>query len=671
MDSDYVLGLGYTIHDASACLMRRGEIVAAIARERLTRIKHDGGGWDRAKWGHSWDLSPCIDYCLQVAGISIDDVALVVQSHIANPPPDEFVQKFVSAFEIPYPAARAVMIPHHLAHAYSAYYASGFSDAAVMVVDGNGSTLGAILGYAGEDAEGMRRIGYDDATLARSEKLSLYSVVDGEFDLLRKDFTPGSIGLAYQAVTFLIFGRKTDPGKTMGLAPYGVAKDWDDLIVSEHGRVSYPYRAALTDQDFPEPASQWPASREAWSADHHLFADLAAKVQADTERVLLDIARTLRETTGHRRLCVAGGVALNSVANKRILDECGFDEVFFMPAAGDDGIGIGCAYWGTHSPHALRRPGARRMITSASLGRDYPAGEVEAVLNADRRNHHRQLPESELLKRAVDTLACGGILGWFWGGSEVGPRALGHRSILADPRAPEMQKTLNERVKFREAFRPFAPAVLLERVADYFDFDRPSPHMLLVAQVRRDKQALLPAITHIDGSARLQTVTESANGRFYRLIKAFGERTGVPVLVNTSFNIRGEPIVESPYDALQCFHRGGIDALVVDDFWIERRELNRDEFLANHVRLNPNALVVIEQRFEGDARKRTARVRLQNNAEYRFEVKPEAADVLCSADARATVADLVAALLRTEVYRTESEAIDWLLRALSAGLILV
>jgi len=355
----------------------------------------------------------------------------------------------------------------------------------------------------------------------------------------------------------------------MGLAPYGRPGGHPPLIGLENGRLEVPQWTAELDKPwFPDADGDWEKSP---SLPH--WEDLAWRVQDDTEKVLLDRARWLRETTGARNLCIAGGVGLNCVANGRIVREAGFDNVWVQPAAGDDGIAIGCAYYGYLK--VLKRPRSF-VIDDAYFGISY-AGEAE------RKALDRWLARLET-KRTVcgdicaDTarlLAEGNVFGWFQGRSEFGPRALGNRSIIADPRAAEMKDKLNKRVKHRQAFRPFAPVVLAERAAEIFEGDEESPFMLLAKKVHPAWRDRIPAIVHVDGTARVQTVRERQNPRLYRLLKEFEALTGVPVLVNTSFNVKGEPIVETPQDALDCFLTTGIDYLALHDTLISKSVVHR------------------------------------------------------------------------------------------------
>jgi carbamoyltransferase len=381
-------------------------------------------------------------------------------------------------------------------------------------------------------------------------------------------FMPG-IGALYSRVSSYIFGDWNKCGEVMGLAPYGRPDRQRSLIRLENGQLEIPQWTAEFDKPwFPEVDRDWEKSP---SLPH--WEDLAWRVQNDTESVLLDRARWLRETTGARNLCIAGGVGLNCVANGRIVREAGFDNVWIQPAAGDDGIAIGCAYYGYIE--ILKKPRAF-VMDDAYLGIAY-------VGDAERKALNRWLVRLETSRTVsgdicIDSarlLAQGNVFGWFQGRSEFGPRALGNRSILADPRTAEMKDKLNKRVKHRQAFRPFAPVVLAERAGEIFEGDEESPFMLVAMHVRPAWKEKIPAVVHVDGTSRVQTVRERQNPRLHRLLREFEAITGVPVLVNTSFNVKGEPIVETPRDALDCFLTTGIDYVALHDSLISKTVLHR------------------------------------------------------------------------------------------------
>lgn len=422
---------------------------------------------------------------------------------------------------------RLHVVNHHLAHACNAFYSSPFTEAAVLVVDGRGSN---------------------------SETQSLYYAGPHGIELLDKSDAIG-IGLLYAAVTQAIGFGLLQEGKTMGLAPYGrndprsflgirrrrsgVGLDYSDLCVDD----SYDLRRALPPLDTMEDRA-----RVAW------------EVQNECERALIELARYARERTGCKNLCFSGGVALNSVANYQIMRAGIFDGIYINPAASDPGIPLGCALYGYH-----RVLGKEKTYTGIPpyLGPSYDHARIEEAVGSfsGYRVHDR-----DALERTADLLADNRIVGCVQGRSEMGPRALGNRSILMNPAVAENKDILNARVKHREGFRPFAPSCLAEHAPDWFDIDHLSPYMLLVPPVREDKRDRIPAVTHVDGTGRLQTVTRELNAPYYELISAFCERTGVPILLNTSFNVAGEPIVETPEDAIRCFLGTHIEALYIGDF---------------------------------------------------------------------------------------------------------
>jgi carbamoyltransferase len=381
-------------------------------------------------------------------------------------------------------------------------------------------------------------------------------------------FMPG-LGALYSRVSSYIFGDWNKCGEVMGLAPYGRPGRQKPLIRLENGRLEVPQWTAEFDKPwFPDVDDDWEKSP---SAPH--WEDLAWRVQDDTETVLLDRARWLRETTGARNLCIAGGVGLNCVANGRIVREAGFDNVWIQPAAGDDGIAIGCAYYGYLN--VLKRPRSF-VIDDAYFGVSCTGdAEREALARWLVRLETKRTVSGDICADAARLLAEGNVFGWFQGRSEFGPRALGNRSIIADPRDAAMKDKLNKRVKHRQAFRPFAPVVLAERAAEIFEGDEESPFMLVAKKVRPAWRDKIPAVVHVDGTARVQTVRERQNPRLYQLLKEFETITGVPVLVNTSFNVKGEPIVETPRDALDCFLTTGIDYLALHDTLISKTVVHR------------------------------------------------------------------------------------------------
>jgi carbamoyltransferase len=570
----FVLGINAYDHDASACLLRNGEIVVAVSKERVTRIKHDAGFYQEV-----------VDYCLKAAGIELERVDLVVRNCYVLPvremerrlvhyqarkylTPREREQADASPLFLS-DADHVVDVSHHLAHAYSAFAVSPFERGAVMVVDGVG-------GYR---ADAVEAIPESDEThpLAR-ESESYYRFEGARIETVKKVWMgpsrgflsdefyamPG-LGALYSRVSTYIFGDWNKCGEVMGLAPYG-RPGGDPLARLEDGALSVPDWTPERRHPFLG------LSDRTWEESPHRreWEDVAWRVQEDTERVLVARARWLRETTGEKDLCLAGGVALNCVANGKLAAESGFERIFIQPAAGDDGIALGGALYG----HLALKQGRRAFVMEHSfLGREYDRFDVdEAFRPWSTRMATRRRRAENVFRETARLLADGRVVGWFQGRSEFGPRALGNRSILADPRDPGMKDRINKRVKHRQAFRPFAPAVLAEKAHEYFEGEEESPFMLLVKTVRPEVRDKVPAIVHVDGTARVQTVREQDNPFFYGLLRAFEDRTGVPVLLNTSFNIRGDPIVEAPLDAMECFLYTHLDALVIHD-WVVRKGL--------------------------------------------------------------------------------------------------
>ena len=577
--SSYILGLNTYDHDVSACLLRDGEIAYAISKERITREKHASGFYGEV-----------IDYCLRAEGIGLEDVGLIVRNCYILPVEEmetrlvyQDMPAFLSEEErmgvADHPlflahSDRVVTISHHLAHAYSAFAVSPFSEGGVMVVDGVGS-------YASDVSE--RYPASDTTTPLARESESYYQFSGSELTTIKKIwmepsrgflsdefFNMPGLGALYSRASTYVFGDWNKCGELMGLAPYGRPGRMQPLLqLDDTGTL----RVLEWKRDFKYP---WlPDSGQKWEENPAMrhWEDLAWQVQDDTERVLLARAIWLRQKTGAKNLCIAGGVALNCVANGRIAREAGFENVFIQPAAGDDGIAIGCAYYGhlgvTKKPRAF-------AMRHAYLGKNYSDEEVRAA-TAKRlvRVSTVTTPSADICRDTARALRDDKVVGWFQGRSEFGPRSLGNRSILANPGKPEMKDILNKRVKHRQAFRPFAPVVLAERANDIFEGEGESPFMLLAKRVRPEWRDKIPAIVHVDGTARVQTVTEEENATLYRLLREFEGLTGIPVLLNTSFNVKGEPIVETPRDAVVCFLMTGIDVLAVHDCLITKSHLHR------------------------------------------------------------------------------------------------
>jgi len=590
-----VLGISAFYHDSAAALLHDGRILSAAQEERFSRKKHDARFPQHA-----------IDYCLGEAGITLADIDQVVfydkpflkferliETYLA------FTPRGFRSFRMSIPLwlreklflkdllrkslgkmasgkawnGQLLFSEHHLSHAASAFYPSPFDEAVVLTMDG-----------VGEWATTSVAIG-------RGRQL----------EVIKEIHFPHSIGLLYSAFTYYT-GFKVNSGeyKVMGLAPYGrpkyVQTILDHLIdVKDDGsfRLDISYfdyctGLTMTNAKFDRLFGGSPRKADELLTQHHM--DLAASLQSVTETVVLRLTRALREETGIKNLCLAGGVALNCVANGKVLRDGAFEHIYVQPGAGDAGGALGAALAGYHMQLEMPRQPDGDAMRGSYLGPLYEQGDIEKRLSASGARFEVLAEEPALIERCAQDLAQGKAMGWFQGRMEFGPRSLGNRSILGDARSPTMQKTLNLKVKYRESFRPFAPAVLRERVAQWFELDGDSPYMLLVADVvgsRRvpmsEEQSQLfgidklnvprsdiPAVTHVDYSARIQTVHADTNPRFHALLIAFEHITACPVLVNTSFNVRGEPIVCTPEDAFRCFMGTELDVLVVGNCYLRK-----------------------------------------------------------------------------------------------------
>jgi carbamoyltransferase len=575
MRSTYILGISCYYHDSAAVLLRDGFISAAAQEERFTRKKHD-------------DAFPrhAVRSCLSQAGVTIADVDYVIfydkpftkferilQIAVDHWPMGycQFMQampiwlkeklwiKQKIAEELSYDGI-ILFSEHHLSHAASAYLSSSFDDATIVTLDGVGEWETTAVGFG------------------EGNDIRLTQVIH----------FPHSLGLLYSAVTgYLGFKVNSAEYKVMGLAPYGDPHAYLDKMrelidLKEDGSYrlnmeyfAYTYGLRMTSGAFHRLFGGAPRVPEAPLTQRH--RDIAAALQMVTEEVVLRIVRHAYEEHPSRNLCMAGGVALNCVANGRILREGPFENIFVQPAAGDAGGALGAAQYLWHAVLGHGKTGGT-MMTHASLGPEYSDSEVETYLRSPRSGVRRpngdlrwtHFDSDEALVEHVASLIDGeNVIGWFQGRMEFGPRALGNRSIIADARRRENWQRVNVKIKFRESFRPFAPAVLAGKASEWFDLHCESPYMLLVADVRRND---IPAVTHVDGSARIQTVRRDQNPLYHDLIQAFYERTGCPVIINTSFNIRGEPIVCTPGDALRCFLATDMDYLVLGRFVLNKRD---------------------------------------------------------------------------------------------------
>ena len=591
----HILGISCYYHDAAAAILRDGELVAAAQEERFSRIKHD----------HSFPRK-AIQFCLRAAGIRGSEIdyavfhekpfrkfhrflASVLQTSPHSrelftegiigwtKPRNRIVRSIRS--ELGLDRDRILFSEHHLSHAASAYLCSPFAEAAILTVDGVGEWPTAAYG------------------VGRGNQIHL----------TRQMEFPHSLGLLYSAFTsFLGFQVCEGEYKVMGMAGYGQPRYLEEVweLVEQHqdgslaldmdyfcfhysldgmfdarimelfGEPRPPEMLFFTEASgFPKYFGQRPKDYPELCRRNQHYADIACSLQKVTEELLLGMARHVQRETGMRKLCMAGGVALNSVANSRILRETPFDELFIQPAAGDDGAALGAALW---AHHALLGEPRRFRMDGAGFGQGYSGSEIRVFLEGNNIPHQPIEAEDKLLDWVVERLLRGQVVGWFQGRFEWGPRALGFRSILADARNAEMKDIVNAKIKFREPYRPFAPSVLAECAEKYFDLPDAPQHlparfMLYVAPVRPGQQAVLPAITHVDGTARLQTVFRDQNQRYYRLIERFGRATGVPVVLNTSFNLKGEPMVNTPENAFATFSKSEMDCLVLGDFVVEKR----------------------------------------------------------------------------------------------------
>jgi carbamoyltransferase len=589
-----VLGISAYFHDSAAALVRDGVILAAAQEERFTRIKHDARFPAKA-----------IASCLHCAGITADDVDYVtfyekpllkfdrlIETYLAYAPagfrsfrlalPVWLNQKLHLAREIRRELGgayrkRVIFPEHHESHAASAFFPSPFDSAAIVTMDGVGEWTTTSIGAG----------------------------TGNRIRIHREIRFPHSLGLLYSAFTYYC-GFKVNSGeyKLMGLAPYGeprfaslIREHLIDLRDDGSFRLDmrffrYCQGLTMTNEPFANLFGGPPRQPESELTQRHM--DIAASIQAITEEAMLRICKAAREETGMKNLCLAGGVALNCVGNGRILREAGFDRIWIQPAAGDAGGALGAALFTSHQLlNESREPRENDSQSGSLLGPSYSSEGTRETLDELGAVYHHCLDEDAILPDVASHLEQGRVVGWFQGRMEFGPRALGSRSILGDPRDEAMQSRMNLKIKFRESFRPFAAAVLREDAADYFEIecDQESPYMLLVTKVReskrlpakgpttatgfdrlREPRSVVPAVTHVDYSCRIQTVDAQRNPRFHRLLEIFKASTGCPMLVNTSFNVRGEPIVCTPAEAYRCFLSTGMDVLVIENFVLLKAE---------------------------------------------------------------------------------------------------
>lgn len=584
----YILGISAFYHDSAACLIRDGEIIAAAQEERFTRKKHDFSFPKNA-----------VQFCLSQAGIKVEDLAYVafydkpfvkferiIKSYLAYAPLG--IKSFLQAMPMWLKQklflrdiikdelgseVKVIFPEHHQSHAASAFYPSPFQESAFLTVDGVGEWTTTSYGVG----------------------------KDNKIDLLAELKFPHSVGLLYSAFTYYT-GFKVNSGeyKLMGLAPYGEPK-YVDIILRELVDLKpdgsfklnlkyfdYCVGLKMTNERFDKLFGAPARNPESRVEQRHM--DLARSVQVVTEKIILRMAWHIQRETGQKNLCLAGGVALNCVANGKIFSEKLYDNIWIQPAAGDAGGALGAALF-VHYTYLdnPRKAGERDSQHASYLGPGFNDGQIEGILKS-KNIPYEKLNNGDVAKRVAKLIADEKVVGWFQGRMEFGPRALGSRSIIGDPRSPEMQSVMNLKIKYRESFRPFAPSVLREYAPDYFEFKDESPYMLVTAPVREEKRRKLtpeeeklfgieklktirsdvPAITHVDYSARLQTVDKGDNPLYHSMIKAFYDLTGCPIIINTSFNVRGEPIVCTPEDAYTCFMRTQMDYLIMGNYLLDK-----------------------------------------------------------------------------------------------------
>jgi len=590
----YILGISCYFHDAAATLIKDGVVIAAAEEERFSRIKHDFEFPENA-----------INFCLNLEGIEVEDLEYIVffekpfvkferlllctmqtfprsmklfREAMVTWLGDKLWIKHLLQDKLGVDSSKILFSEHHLSHAASSFYCSPFNEAAILTVDGVGEWTTATLGIGrGTDIQLLKEIKF-----------------------------PNSLGLLYSAFTaFLGFEVNEGEYKVMGMAPFGDPKYVDQVYevvnVDEEGGFeldmdyfSFHYSSDKTftkkfEKLFGKPrdpkaefftdASGYPSyfgdkpdDYDEIAKQNQYYADIAASIQVVTEQIMVKMANYAYKETGLKYLCMAGGVALNSVANRKILAQTPFEEIYIQPAAGDGGASTGAALYCYHA--MLGKP-RNFVMEHAYWGEEHSPAATQEFLKENDIPYELIEDDQKLFERVVDSIQNGKVIGWHQGRFEYGPRALGNRSILADPRSKEMKDIVNVKIKFREPFRPFAPSILVDRAGEYFDLDEPEKHyparfMLYVTNVREEKRDILPAITHVDGTGRLQTVRKDTNPKYYKLIETFGDATGVPVLLNTSFNLKGEPVVNTPAEAFSSFSASGMDLLVLGNYLVTK-----------------------------------------------------------------------------------------------------
>jgi len=565
----YILGISCYYHDSAAAIIKEGEVIAAVEEERFSRIKFDDGFPEHA-----------IDYCLKEAGIEPNNLACVafydksvlkferlLDNYIAVAPlglrsflevipkwihkrlwiKDE-IKKKLKGYD-----GEIIFPEHHISHAAYSFFTSPFKKSAILSIDGVGEWTTTAFGYA----------------------------VDNNIQLMNDIRWPHSLGLFYSAFTYFL-GFKVNEGeyKLMGLSAYGKPKYFDRIMnelidVKEDGSIhlnmkyfAFTHDKVMTNHKFEEFFGS--SVRKEDSKMEQIHFDIAASAQLVLEEIILKIVKHVHNKVGQKNLCLSGGVALNGVANYRILKEGPFDQVFIPPSPGDAGSAIGSALYAYHSYLKKVRIFDNNQVNISNnvfLGPQYSNDEIKKFLESEKIPYE-EYERDELLQKTAKLISEQNVVGWYQGKMEWGPRALGNRSILADPRNVEMKDILNSKIKHRESFRPFAPSILEEHTTEYFDLDVFSPYMLLVAKIKKPK--IIPAVTHVDGTGRIQTVSKKANPLYYDLINEFFKLTGVPVLINTSMNVRGEPIVNSPDQAFHLLLKTEMDYLIMGNYLISK-----------------------------------------------------------------------------------------------------
>ena len=562
----YILGISCFYHDAAACLIKDGEVIAAASEERFTRKKYDD----------SFPIN-AIKYCLREANITITDISYIgfydkpflKFERILSTYLSVFPRGLLSFFSaipiwlkkklwIPYIIkkelnyqGKIIFIEHHMSHAASSFFVSSFEKAAILTLDG-----------VGEWETGTKGIG-------EGNKITLTHCIN----------FPHSLGLLYSAFTYYLgFRVNSAEYKVMGLASYGRPTYYDlikkELVdIKEDGSFklnmkyfAYHYGLVMTNRRFHKLFGGTPRKPESEATERQ--QNIAASIQKITEEIVLKMVNSLYKETSLTNLCIAGGVALNCVVNGKIWRETPFKNIFIQPAAGDAGGAVGVAFYIWNS--ILGNP--RKFIWQDNyLGPQFSGDKIKTFLE-ERKIPYEKLEKKALVKKVAKLITDGAIIGWYQGRMEWGPRALGNRSVLADPRRKDMKELVNKMIKFREEFRPFAPSMLEEYAGDYLDMDIPSPYMLFTAHVKEEKKSVILAVTHVDGTSRHQTVNKEQNPLYYDLLNEFYKLTGVPVFLNTSFNLRSEPIVLSPADAYLCFMRSGLDHLVLGNYLLDKKD---------------------------------------------------------------------------------------------------